>query len=500
MARDQSEMKKTKTDYLSVGAKSGSMAFALKISSVALLLFNQIALARILGPDGIGQVLLALNVVYISSQIAKFGMEDTMMRFIPMYVEQEDKAKIKGAIYFVLKCCFFISVIFVLIVTLLSEFISMKIFHSEGLAKLLPIATIAIFANAMRGVIGGILKGYRDTFKAVFPEFCISPFFRLGIFLILCIKGGTPLFAIYAFVTGEMIALLLSGAFLLKRVREIKSVEQRIEYKKILDVAFTMVFTGGLTIILFTQADIWIVGMFRPTESVGIYGVVTKLVMLIILPLGTFSTIIPPLMASIYTSGDLDELRNLIRESSRWILSISIPIILILILEGDLILKLVFGEEFISGYTSLLILVIGQLINTSTGLVGYLLQMTGGHRAIMKINISWGILNVIFNIILVPRFGIVGAAMSTAFCLAMGNITALIAVYHRLSVLTLAKGLWFDVMFAVVTGILFFMSSYYNFAQGNHIILFCALTVYIWKSIANHDLPWRLLIDGFKGK
>jgi len=498
MTIDQSEIRKPETDYLSVGARSGSMAFVLKILSVALLLLNQIALARILGPDGIGQVLLALSVVNIAALIAKFGMEDAMMRFVPMYIDQEDRARLRGTICFALKLCFSISIICVLLVIALSDIISIKVFHSEGLAKLLPVAAVAILANAMRGVMGGILKGYRDTFKAVLPEYCISPSLRLVIFLLLSIIDGSPVFAIYAYVSGEVISALLSASFLLKRVRDINSKERRSEYKKILDLAFTMVFTGGLSIILFTQADLWIVGMFRSTEDVGIYGVTAKLVMLIILPLTTFSTIIPPLMASLYTSGDLTGLRKLVSESSRWILSISMPIILILILEGELILKLVFGDKFVVGYSALLILAVGQLINVSTGLVGYLLQMTGGHRAIMKINISWGVLNVILNIILVRHYGIVGAALSTAFCLAMANITAVIVTYKLLSVMTLAKGIKFDIIFAAVTGIIYLISEYNNFYSGNHIILFCALVIYIWKSIANHDLPWRILIDRFK--
>lgn len=474
------------------------MAFVLKILSVALLLLNQIALARILGPDGIGQVLLALSVVNISSLLAKFGMEDAMMRFVPMYIDQEDRAKLKGTIYFALTVCFSMSVISILFVTVLSDLISVRVFHSEGLAKLLPVAAVAILANVTRGVMGGILKGYRDTFKAVLPEFCISPSLRLVVFLFLSIIDGNPVFAIYSFVSGEVISALLSAAFLLKRIRNINSEESRGEYKKVLDVAFTMVFTGGLSIILFTQADLWVVGMFRSTEDVGIYGVTAKLVMLIILPLTTFSTIIPPLIASIYTSGDLTSLKKLVSESSRWILSISMPIILILILEGELILKLVFGDKFVIGYSALLILTVGQLINVSVGLVGYLLQMTGGHRAIMKINISWGILNVILNVILVRHYGIVGAALSTAFCLAMGNITAIIVTYKRLSVITLAKGLKFDILFATVIGIVYYISKYNNIHSGNHLILLCALTIYIWKSMANHDLPWRFLIQKIK--
>ncbi len=492
-----SEINKKKDDNLAIGAKGGAIAFMLKIASVALALLNQIILARILGADGIGQVLLAVSVIYISSQIAKFGMEDAMMRFVPMYIEKGDDVRLKGTIYFALRFCFFISILFILFVVILSDFISIKIFHSKELFKLLPIAAVTIPASALRGLIGGILKGYKDIFKALLPEFFVSPFLRMIIFLLLSIQGGNPKFAIYAFLSGEVLAVLLAGAFLLNKLKEIKTQEYECEYRKFLDVAFSMIFTG-FSLILFTQTDLWVVGIYASTEAVGIYGVVTKLVALIILPLGIFSTVIPPLIASIHTSGNLAELRKVVSESSRWILSAAMPIILILVWEGDLVLKYVFGEKFIGGYSALLILSIGQIVNTSTGLVGYLLQMTGGHRLIMKINIFWGVLNVVLNIILVPYLGIVGAALSTAFCLAMGNITASIMVYKGLSVLTMAKGLKFDVLFAGSIVILYVIYTYLDSVLFKHIILIASLIVYILKSIINHDMPWRLLITRFR--
>ncbi len=494
---DFSEINKTKEDNLAIGVRGGAIAFILKIASLALALLNQIILARILGADGIGQVLLAISVIYISSQIAKFGMEDAMMRFVSIYIEKEDKARLKGTIYFALKFCSFISILFILFVVMLSDLISTKIFHSEGLIRLLPIAAVSIPASAMRGVIGGILKGYKDAFRALLPEFLISPALRIIIFLLLSIKGDKPEFAIYAFLSGEILAVFLSGIFLLKKLKGIKTQEYGCEYKKFLDVASTMIFTG-LSLILFTQTDLWIVGIYTSTEAVGIYGVVTKLVTLIILPLGIFSIAIPPLIASIHTSDNLAELRKLARESTRWILSATIPIILILVLEGDLILKYVFGEKFGVGYPALLILSIGQMVNASTGLVGYLLQMTGGHRLIMKINIFWGILNVVLNIILVPHLGILGAAISTAFCLAMGNITATLTAYNRLSVLILARGIKFDIIFAGSVMILYVICAYLNFSLFKHMILIVSLMVYILKSIVNNDIPWRLLLVQLK--
>ncbi len=497
MAEDYLEIEGQKEDNLTVGAKGGAIAVVLKASATGLGFLNQIILARILGAGGIGEVLLALSVVNISAQFAKFGMEGAMMRFIPLYIENRDGARLKGTIYFVLKFCFLLSIIFVALVLLLSKFISIDVFHSKGLLTLLPIVAVAIPANVIKGVIGGILKGYKDAFKALLPEFLISPFLRVTVFLLLCLKGGTPLYAIVAFMSGEFIALFLSIIFLSKKISGIGPTERQSEKKEILNVASTMIITG-FAAFLFTRADLWIVGIFLSTGDVGVYGVAAQIVTLVTLSLMAFSTIIPPLMSSIHTSGNRDEMRRLVSESTRWILTMTIPLILILILEGRFILQYIYGEKFVEGYTALVILSVGQLINAGTGLVRLLLQMTGAHKSLMKITLFWGALNVGLNIVLVPRFGIVGAALSTAFCISMVNIVSVFVVYNRLSVLTLAKGLKFDVVFATIVAILYALCSYKNFYLGYHLLLIGALTVYIWKSLANGDLPLRLLITKYK--
>ncbi len=497
MAEEYLEIEEPKEDNLAVGAKGGAIAVIFKISSMVLGFLNQIILARILGAGGIGEVLLVLSVVNVSAQFARFGMEEAMMRFIPSYIEKRDNAKLKGTIYFVLKFCLLLSILFVFLVILLSKFISINVFHSEGLLKLLPIVAIAIPASVIRGVIGGILKGHRDIFKALLPELLISPFFRIAIFLLLTLQGVSTLHAIVAFIIGEIFAVVLSIIFLVKELNKIEPVKQQYENKKVLGVAYTMIF-ASFGAYLYTQADLWILGMFRSTEEVGIYGVSAKLVTLILFSMAAFATIIPPLISKIHISGNRDELIKVVSGSTRWVLSIAIPITLILVLEGKFILKYFFGEIFVNGYIPLVILSIGQIIKAGTGLVGYILQMTGQHKTFLKITISGGISNIILNILLVPYFGMLGAAIATTLCFTMVNIICVFVIYKRLTVLTLAKGLKFDIIFIAVVAILYFLLNYNNFYLGYHILLIGALIVYIWKLIANDDLPWRLLFTKYK--
>lgn len=175
----------------------------------------------------------------------------------------------------------------------------------------------------------------------------------------------------------------------------------------------------------------------------------------------------------------------------------AMPIILILIIEGKYILKYFYGPEFTAGYVVVVILTIGQMIKAGAGLIGVILQMTGEHKVYMKVNIIFGILNIILNILLVPRYGMTGAAAATAFCLSMVDIISIFIIYKRMSILTLAKGIKFDIVFIAVVTAVYFLFNYSDFYIGHHLLLFVAITVYLWKSISNHDIPWKLLIGKY---
>lgn len=499
MTDDLSEGVRSKEDNLAVGAKGGAIAFALKVASAALGLLNQIVLARILGAGGVGEVLLALSLFRISAQIAKFGMEETLMRFVPLYTEQKDSSLLKGAIYFAIKFSFLISLFFIVIILLLSEVIAINIFHSAVLLKLLPVIVIALPVGVVREIIAGILKGYKDTYKALLPEGLVMPFFRIVVFLLLTLKGVTPLYAVIAFVAGEVIAALFSIKFLSQRLELIKSVKKQCERKRILKVAYTVIFSS-ISMFLFTQTDIWVLGILTSTEEVGIYGVAAKLVFLVYFPMFAFSAIIPPIFSSTYTTGDYKELKRVTRKTSRWIFSMSMPIILLLIIEGKYILSYFYGTEFEAGYHAILILLAAYLISASTGLVGLFLQMTGQHKVYMKLNVLFGLLNVVLNVILVSRFGLLGAAMATAFCMAALEIVCTVIIYKRFSILALAEGFMFDLFYIVIVSVLYMVLVYTKIFMGPHLLLIATLVIYLWKSISGNEIPLQLLIATYKEK
>jgi len=493
MTVDTEKMTKKNGDNLSLGARGGAIAFALKIANTGLAFINQIILARFLGASGVGEVVLAISVYKIFSQIAKFGMEETMMRFVPLYIDGKDNGRLKGAIFFAIKFSLLISAVLALLTVFLSRFIAVDIFHSAILLKIVPVVALAIPAAVVRDVIAGILKGYKDTYNALLPENLISPFCRILVFLLLMLIEISPLYAIIAFVSGEIVSAALSVFFLSRRLTPLKSAVAEYESRKILEVAYTIIF-ASVGLYLYTQTDIWVLGIFTTTSIVGIYGVASKLVLLLYFPMYAFASIIPPLMSSSFASGNYKELERITRESSRWMLSMAMPLILVLILEGKLVLRYFYGTEFETGYSVLVILTSVHLINTAAGLVGIFLQMTGQHKVYMKINILFGVLNVILNVLLVPHFGMVGAAAATFLCIAMLVIVSSAVIYKRFNIVTLAERLRFDICFVIVVLCLYVVIKLTGIEAGYHILFALSVTVYISKSVVCHDIPWRLLI------
>ena len=115
-------------------------------------------------------------------------------------------------------------------------------------------------------------------------------------------------------------------------------------------------------------------------------------------------------------------------ESSRITFGVSVPILIILGFFSEPILFL-FGDNYIAAKNALLILLVGQLFNSVSGPAAIYLNMTGRQR-VLNVILAFGlILNILLNIILIPMYGIEGAAFATSFSMAIWNIAAVVTIF-----------------------------------------------------------------------
>jgi O-antigen/teichoic acid export membrane protein len=96
-----------------------------------------------------------------------------------------------------------------------------------------------------------------------------------------------------------------------------------------------------------------------------------------------------------------------------------------------------FGQEFVIAKTTLLILLIGQAVNAMSGSVGLILQMTGKEKVYQNILLIALVFNIMLNLFLIPKFGIEGAAIASAFSFLFWNLSSVLYIYKRYKVSTL---------------------------------------------------------------
>src|SRR5690606_18332622 len=125
------------------------------------------------------------------------------------------------------------------------------------------------------------------------------------------------------------------------------------------------------------------------------------------------NTVAAPHIARLHAIGGVEQLQWLVTRCAQLSLLGALPTALVMLLAGDIVLRLVFGGGYQVGYSALAILSVGQLFNVAMGSVGLILNMTGHERETAKGVAIAVLVNVPLNLALIPLLGMTGAAMAT---------------------------------------------------------------------------------------
>jgi len=168
-----------------------------------------------------------------------------------------------------------------------------------------------------------------------------------------------------------------------------------------------------------SRIDILMVGAMLGAGDAGVYTVANRGAQLILLVYFAINAALAPSVASLWAQHDIAKLQDVVRKATRITFAGSLPIALALIVGGHWFL-LIFGREFVQGAPVLALLSLSQLVVTGVGAVATVLLMTGHEK-----EAAWGaavsaVLNIALNLLLIPRFGMMGAA----WALLVGQITS----------------------------------------------------------------------------
>lgn len=379
------------------------------------------------GSEEVGRFSLFFTLLFIFSILAKLGSDTALVRFLAQLTDEPQKQRgiyLKGLGITILSGSFVSLLVFVLqpfIVDLIGGKLSQR--EMESMAFLItPFAIIHLNFEGLRGrkdVIGFSL------FQNVFRFGIASVVLALGLMGLI-----EQLDSIQAYSLAVLITFVLSFIWIGYSLGSGPFDLSEIDWRSFLSTSLPMLLSASVFYIL-SWTDILMLGSMRTESEVGIYNTAFRLVAIANFPIMAVSAYAAPRFAEYLAKKD--QFKQLVQQSSRLCLMASLPIILVLVLIPEQLLG-IFGEEFKVGYFIVYILLMGQLVNSITGLAGDILQMSGNHKLFSLIILGGAILNIILNAILIPKFGYHGAALASAISLAGWKLCSAYFIRQRLGV------------------------------------------------------------------
>jgi O-antigen/teichoic acid export membrane protein len=193
-----------------------------------------------------------------------------------------------------------------------------------------------------------------------------------------------------------------------------------------------------LNVWLLAGADLWILGIFRPAEEVAIYGVASRMALLVGLPLLVVNATLAPAIAELFSRGERARLQAALRAAATLSTIVSIAMLSAFALLGRPLLEIAFGPAYAGSFVILVVLGAGQLVNVACGSCTLALTMTGHQRDVLLLATLAAALTFAALFLVAPAFGAPGVAAVIAISLALYNVSLALAARRRLGLTTWA--------------------------------------------------------------
>ena len=400
---------------------------AITVMNQALVLVLGIVLARWLGVEGYGTYAFVMSVVVLLLILARLGLPNLLMREIAA-----GRGEVVDWVWRSGSLVFGASVLLVLVVTFVTLALeldpAMQVALLVGLWLLPLLGFLEVVSHALLGMRQPI---FSELIRALLPALL-----TLSVAGILAWQTPDNASAALAGRLGAIFCtVIVAGAFLRWSMGapSFQTTASTPTLGTIVRKGLPfMLIEGGARIM--SSTDVVMLGLLLGPSEVGIYNVALQGALLVQLILSTANKIVAPEFSRLHADGDMRALERFAISTTRATIAVAFPIMVILVIYGEALLGLAFGQEFSTASEVLSMLAIGFVVVLFFGEPGFMLNMTGYEDLTLRVYLAAGVLNIALNFILIPTLGASGAALSTLTTLLLQRIITWWLVRKRLGI------------------------------------------------------------------
>lgn len=393
-------------------------------------------MANMLGPSGYGILGLTLPLQGFLIIIAGAGLPPAIAKFVAEYHAQGKEDLVKVVINTSLKIMALLGIIFSFVIFFLAEPLAVNVFHKPE--AVLPFQLIALITpfSVIVGAFRGTFQGFYQmtnilitrVFEQIFMIIVAVCLVLLGMYV-----GGAVIGTAVGFMAAMVSAIILFRKDISKKIlnteNKLRRAERRFTLREQMGVArmlllfsIPVVITGLAEVALYDLGT-FVIGAYMPSSSVGYYNAASPIARLPLIVSMAIATSVLPATSEAMGLKDKGLLHTYILQSYRYVSMSVLPLCVGIIVFATPIISILFGRSYIPGAEALQILTSGMLFFTIYMISSSIAQGLGKPIIPMVMLIIGTIFELGLSILLVPPFGINGAALATtiaAFAIMVG--------------------------------------------------------------------------------
>ena len=388
------------------------------------------SVAWMYGPAQLGFYALGITVVQVASILSQLGLDNGVVRYVAHHGAGGDTARVRGTILQSLAVTLALSLALSALLFAGAHFLAEGVFGKPFLETMFRAFAVGLPFLTFMSMALWVTQGFGTIKYAAFVGQLARPLMNLALLVFFYLLGVQILGAVAAYVLSMALGAALALACLPRVFPGLLAGKASYESRELSAVSAPMI-VANVT----QYSNLWtavvVLGVFEPVPTVGVYSAAARTAALSTLLLIAFGGVFSPLVAGLYRQERLGELGRLYGDVSRWAFTGALAFFLVTALLAPDIM-LFFGREFAHGWPVIVVISAAQLFNSSVGPTARLLAMTGHQNAVMVSTVGSAVAAVALNLLLVPAYGVAGAAAATAAALLLANGSSLIFVHRNL--------------------------------------------------------------------